>query len=606
MKNLLILSLLFLPSHLFSQTLKEFDLQEMSEQQIPVFVDHPNDAAIIFYTAINGFTVESNTGGVVNIQSEATKVTVFIKPERQFLTLKAPGFIEKKLSVENLSAKQAKFYRVNEQENAYTTETGFYKVQTQPDGALMKIEGFPTFKQWTPYELKDFEAKKYRINLTKPDYYPLDTLIEIRAGLKQSGLFKLRSMFGTLSLRAVLPVKVKVGDQTIEVGSELNNLRLRDGNYELAVNDSRFDQYRETVFVESGKTKILDLPLVKRSGFLQIMHSDGFDVQVNGETRTKKPGTQLLEFFEGNYRSEVKRPGFQPVTFSFTIKKGDVINWEPVFTAVTVLVKLDTDPAGAMVSVIRKGEEEPLSFTPLEEQIAVGEVEFLVKRDGFQDYQFKATLEEFKPFSRKINLANPEADKLPTDADGNVYKTVIIGTQEWTVENLRTTRYNDGTAINKISNNSKWGNTTSGAYCAYDNDESKVATYGYLYNWHAVNTGKLAPKTGGWRVPTDADWDNLMTAVGGKETAGTKLKAKTGWNSNGNGTDDYGFSALPGGYRSRNGNFSGLGDFGDWWSSTAYDTNYAWSRYMGSSGTYVNRRDYDKTYGFSVRLVRDL
>jgi len=578
----------------------------MSEQQIPVFIDHANEAAVIFYTAINGFTIESSTGGVVNIQSETSKVSVFLKPERQVLTLKAPGFIEKKLAIDNLSAKQAKFYRVNERENTYTTETGFFKVQTQPDGAMLKIEGIPTFKQWTPFELKDFEAKKYRLFLTKPDYYPLDTLIEIRPGMKQSGLFELRSMYGTLSLRTALPVKVKLGDQTIDVGSELNNQQLRDGNYELTVNDSRFDPYRETVFVESGKTKILDLPLIKKAGFLKIIHSDGFDLIVNGETKTKKPGTQLLEFFEGSYRAEVKRPGVQPVTFSFTIKKGDVLNWEPVFTAVTVLVKLETYPAGAMVSVIRKGEEEPLGFTPLEEQIAVGEVDFLVKHDGFKDYLFKETLEEGKPFSRKINLANPEADKLLTDGDGNVYKTVIIGRQEWTVENLRTTKYNDGTPITKITDQSTWAKTTNGAYCAYNNAESNVATYGYLYNWYAVNTGKLTPKTGGWRVPTDADWTKLTDFVGGESNAATKLKSKIGWANNGNGTDEFGFNALPGGFRNDNGGFDNYGYYGSWWSSTATGTNTSIHRYTNYRSHSVTSYNGKKKEGFSVRLVRDV
>ncbi|MCA0447312.1 MAG: PEGA domain-containing protein [Bacteroidetes bacterium] len=893
LKKLLFLTLLFLPTHLFSQTLREFYLQEMSEQQIPVFVDHPNEGAIIFYTAIIGLTVESSTGGVTSIQSEASKVTVFLKPERQILTLKAPGFIEKKLPVENLSAKQARFYRLNEKEENYSASTGSYKVQTQPDGAIMKIEGFPTFKQLTPFDLKDFEAKKYKINLIKPDYYPLDTLIEIRSGLKQSGLFKLRSMYGTLSFRASVPVKVKLNDQTLDVGQELNNQRLRDGVYTVSLNDFRFDPYQETVVLEPGATKILelplvkrvgnfliktipdgaqikiegkpdflkfspfelvdfeakkykinlnkldyfpldtlievqrgvnltgqfslrsmfgtlsikspfpvkvrinnsieevrseprvlplkvgeytlsvndprfftytetitilsgqttikeiplksvfgnlvlksaipvkvkindqteeigseprtfslrlgdytlsvndsrvdpwqekislgsgetkniDLPLIKRVGYLQILHPDGFDFTAGSEIKSKKPGTQLIEFFEGSYKAEVKRPGFQTVTFSFTLKKGDVVNWEPTFTATTIPVKIETEPSGATVLLTRGSDQEVLGFTPLEEQIAVGEVEFLVKKEGLKDfsfkvkleegksfskkinlanpeettkiklesepsgatvlltrgpdhevlgftpleeqlavgevefllkkegvkdYQFKAKLEEGKPFYKKINLANPEADNLPADGDGNVYKTVIIGKQEWTVENLKTTKYNDGTAITKVADNSKWSNTTNGAYCAYENDEGKVSTYGYLYNWQAVNTGKLAPKSGGWRVPTDADWDRLTNAVGGEGNAGRKLKAKTGWNSSENGSNDYSFSALPGGRRSSsNGAFSSLGYNGFWWSSAAYGSS-AWSRGMISNSTSVYRSyDYQKD-GFSVRLVRDI
>ncbi|MCA0447274.1 MAG: hypothetical protein LCH54_13705 [Bacteroidetes bacterium] len=670
-----------------AQTLKEFDLQEMSEQQIPVFVEHPNEAALIFYTAINGFTVQSNTGGIVKIESEATKVTVFLKPERQILTLKAPGFIEKKLPVETLSAKQTKFYRVNGKEESYSSDKGSYQINTVPDGVMLKIDGIPSFRELTPFDLKEFEAKKYRLNLTKPDYYPLDTLIEIRQGIKQSGVFKLRSMYGTLSIKTPVAVKANLNDQTLDVGPELNNQRLRDGVYTLTVNDPRFfpytenitilsgqtaikeiplksvfgtlilksaipvkvkindrsedigsepktfslkigdytlsvndprvDSWTEKVAIGSGETKTLDLPLVKRVGYLQILHADGFTLTVGRETKSKKPGTQLIEFFEGSYLAEVKRPGFQPVFFPFTIKKGEVINWEPAFQDVSVLVKLQSDPEGATVQYTRNGETKLLGFTPLEEQMAVGEVEFLFKRDGYKDYQFKATFEEGKPFSRKINLANPDEfnvknlNKKPIDKPGTLtyngftYTTVLIGKQEWTVENLRTTKYNDGTQIKNLTKSPEWTKTTSGAYCAYDDKENNVENYGYLYNWYAVNTRKLAPD--GWRVPSNDDWDLLMTSVGGSLVAGNKLKAKSGWFNNRNCADDYGFCALPGGYCSDfNGAFLGLGNYGNWWSSTVSNESNAWSRYINYDYSNVSRNVDDKKSGFSVRLVRDV
>lgn len=189
------------------------------------------------------------------------------------------------------------------------------------------------------------------------------------------------------------------------------------------------------------------------------------------------------------------------------------------------------------------------------------------------------------------------------------YKTVIIGTQEWTAENLKTTNYNDETAIPKVTFYRTWINTTSGAYCAYENKESNVDTYGYLYNWYAVNSGKLAPT--GWRVPTDEDWDKLMDFVGGESNAGTKLKSKSGWNDfnmvSGNGTDDYGFNALPGGSRFHyDGFFDGLGLYGNWWSSTESNADPAGHLFTGYqlTGAYRGRRS--QSCGFSVRLVRDL
>ena len=99
-----------------------------------------------------------------------------------------------------------------------------------------------------------------------------------------------------------------------------------------------------------------------------------------------------------------------------------------------------------------------------------------------------------------------------TDIDGNVYNTVKIGTQTWMVENLKTTRFNDGTAIPNVTDASAWNALTTPGYCWYDNNEANKATYGALYNWYAVNTGKLAPAS--WHVATDADWKKLEMALG--------------------------------------------------------------------------------------------
>ena len=209
------------------------------------------------------------------------------------------------------------------------------------------------------------------------------------------------------------------------------------------------------------------------------------------------------------------------------------------------------------------------------------------------------------------------------DADGNKYNTVKIGTQVWMVENLKTTKYNDGTSIPNVTDNGTWAGLSTGAYCNYDNLESNAATYGRLYNWYAVNTGKLAPA--GWYVPTDDDWtilENYLIA-NGYNYDGTKdedkiaksLCAKTNWGlwseagtpgaapENNNSS---GFTALPGGYRGiSNGTFHLIGKYGIWWSSTESSEYYAYNRGL----IYTTRdlyRDYDyKGNGFSVRLVRD-
>jgi uncharacterized protein (TIGR02145 family) len=127
-----------------------------------------------------------------------------------------------------------------------------------------------------------------------------------------------------------------------------------------------------------------------------------------------------------------------------------------------------------------------------------------------------------------------------------------------------------------------------------------------LYNWYAVNTGKLAPA--GWHVATDEDWTTLTDYLGGENVAGGKLK-ETGsvrWDSPNTGaTNESGFTALPGGFRKGDGTFSSFGGGGYWWSSTEFDALNSWARYIFWSGSIIYRGHYDKREGHSVRCVKD-
>ncbi len=207
------------------------------------------------------------------------------------------------------------------------------------------------------------------------------------------------------------------------------------------------------------------------------------------------------------------------------------------------------------------------------------------------------------------------------DGDGNIYTTVTIGKQVWLKENLKTTKYNDGTAITNVTDNTKWASLTTAAYCWYDNNATTYkATYGALYNWYAVDKASNGNKNicpTGYHVPTDDEWKTLEKYCGMSQTEtddigergtteGKELKAKNGWNRNGNGTDDYGFAALPGGSRaSHDGAFDYVGSGGLWWSSSANDAFGAWLRILYCNDATVYRYDFDKRFGFSVRCLRD-
>lgn len=221
------------------------------------------------------------------------------------------------------------------------------------------------------------------------------------------------------------------------------------------------------------------------------------------------------------------------------------------------------------------------------------------------------SIEELVPTSSgqiDFNFA-PPADgpgEPVTDIDGNTYETVWIGGLNWMAENLKTTKYNDDVSIDLLTDNTAWANNATGAYCWLDNNEAQNAEiYGALYNWIAVQSGMLCPD--GWHVPTDAEWTMLEDYIAGGGHSGseaTALKATSGWPSDGNGTDDYGFAALPGDMRFDNGNFSDY-DFGYWWTATGYDTDNAWFRGMYGNYSEVYRSQYSKSSGFSVRCVRD-
>jgi uncharacterized protein (TIGR02145 family) len=206
-----------------------------------------------------------------------------------------------------------------------------------------------------------------------------------------------------------------------------------------------------------------------------------------------------------------------------------------------------------------------------------------------------------------ISFANTKVDVIfqPTDFDGNKYDVVRIGTQFWTVQNLRTTKYNDGTAIPLVTSDAEWANMNTDAYSFYDNatDSAYQKKWGALYNWYAVITEKLAPA--GWHIPTDAEWTTLSNYLGGDAVAGKKLKATSGWYSGGNGTDDYNFSALPCGFRNYDGSYSYQGHYGYWWSATADDASRAWGRGLGHDRENLDRGSSHKQDGFSVRLLRD-
>jgi uncharacterized protein (TIGR02145 family) len=222
------------------------------------------------------------------------------------------------------------------------------------------------------------------------------------------------------------------------------------------------------------------------------------------------------------------------------------------------------------------------------------------------------------------------------DGDNNNYPIVKIGTQTWMAENLNTTKYNDGSAIPNVTDNTGWAALITGAYSDYNNTPANSTIYGRLYNWYAVdnNAATKVASNGGknvcpvsWHVPIDTEWttlENYLIANGynydGTITGNKIAKAlasTTLWTSSittgAVGSTDYpakrnitGFTALPGGYRQGSGTFDLIGIYGLWWSSTEVSMHpSSWNRSMYFNFSSVSRESQYKPYGLSVRCLRD-
>jgi len=195
-----------------------------------------------------------------------------------------------------------------------------------------------------------------------------------------------------------------------------------------------------------------------------------------------------------------------------------------------------------------------------------------------------------------------------SDLEGNVYKTVKIGTQTWMAENLRANAFNNGSEVPLVNGNTDWANLSGSGHCYYWSSGEYFALrglFGALYNWYAVANGNLCPT--GWHVPTDGEWTTLINYLGGTSIAGGKLKARGSyyWEDSSGATNDFGFNALPGGYRQSNGVYFNCFKYGSWWSSSEYNSNDGISRFIDSVTNQIYWSNDDKNLGLSVRCIKN-
>ena len=201
---------------------------------------------------------------------------------------------------------------------------------------------------------------------------------------------------------------------------------------------------------------------------------------------------------------------------------------------------------------------------------------------------------------------------LSSCGEGASNEEVTTGKQVWMTKNLNVDKFRNGDPIPHAETQEEWekaGENQQPAWCYYDNDPANGEKYGKLYNWYAVNDPRgLAPE--GWHIPTEAEWTELIDFLGGESIAGTKMKSTSGWaadydGESGNGTNESGFSGLPGGYRTADGSFKRIGETATWWSSSVSSKDNAGRIFMDNDRGEVYTPHTNKGRGVAVRCIRD-
>jgi len=335
---------------------------------------------------------------------------------------------------------------------------------------------------------------------------------------------------------------------------------------------------------------------------------------------------------------------------SYTIQGKELSSLHKTFAVGSHSVALPITAAGVCLYRIRAGKEEFVLKSNSLTGVTRGAA---LSNQGASPTALTRQVERYAPFNdvikvekagylnRRVTVTNSDTSGMViqmilqdagtvTDIDGNVYHAIRIGNQVWTVENLRVTKYNDGSAIPLVTEELAWSFLSTPGYCYFDNTSNtdSIKKWGALYNAYVAsptNSKKIAPA--GWHVPTDEEWTILKkylvlngynwdgtTDTSAKDKIAKSLASKTDWNEStidgaiGNDltkNNGSGFSAFPVGYRGDNGTFYNLGKFGSWWSSTDNAAGSAWYRFLGWEADRIFRSYTTSGSGFSLRLVRD-
>lgn len=602
-KSVLLLLLLLSTAH---AQLRELDITPIQNNRIPVFRDHPEMAAVIVNSSLTNLRFDSNLDIVATLGNpNQGEYILIVRPVRQILSINAPGYQQGRIQVSLTEARQVAYYRVEPKPEVATNIVPTI-IQITPADAIVSIDG----NRVDISKPIPVEVGTHKIRIEKQGFRTIEK--EVRVSTDQNLIRE------TLSAIEVVPITIKTQPaganvllDGVQVGvtdhnGDIGRFRF-PGTYELNVQLSGHVSETRTITVSESGPNVTSITLIRNAGTLRlsVTPSDA-TVLLN---RQPVDASQPIELAPGPVQIEVSKADHEPFSESIEILRGQTASRSISLEAHVGGIQIMTTPLQSTWSLTSADGTVVASGTGLARKtgIRVGTYILVVKATGHQDYSESISIGRDQVLEKSVSLREgPQPCVGVCDIDDNCYVIVEIGTQVWMAENLRTSTYFDGTSIPNVTDNSQRDSLTTGAWAHHDNQTANETKYGKLYNWYAVvNSAGLCPT--GWHVPTDSEWtvlSNFLSPNLRSTNLAFKMKSTSGWDNNGNGSNESGFNGLPGGLMYRNGTFDNNGG-GTFWSSSETGSSSAWNRTLHSHNPGLIKRNMFKTIGMSVRCIRD-
>ena len=588
--------------------LQELDINPISvDGAIPVFRSHPDMAAIIIRSSLTNLTFSSNLQ-IIEERSDpaAGEYILIIEPVTQTIRIDTPGFLAGRIPVRGLSARQVVYYSI---EPAAREADGNIPVviRVQPTQAQVSVNGDVVdinrsvlLSEGTHHVFAEIEG-----------FRNLERTIEVN---DEHNFFEL-----IMEETSPEPVRIQTNPpgatvflEGVDFGQTDRNGLLEfyrfPGQYTVSVSHSGFISQSRNVEILENTVNEMQFNLTRNAGMLSlnITPQDAY-VLLNRESYDP---SETIYVLPGTYRLEVMRDGYESHSENIIVERDQLIEKQIELTMLFGGLYYSSSPASAS-AILRDNSGrivEMWSGLRRFESLPVDDYVLTVSDQGFRTHQENIRIESNRVIERRIVLSDAESTvatttstapcpDFVTDNEGNEYRVILIGKQCWMGENLRSTYYQNDDLLSTAATSQEWQNTEIGKFGIYNNEMELVEDFGKIYNWFAVSdTRNLCPL--GWRVPSDEDWTILEKFLGLSDTeisnfglrgdtdnVGGKLKISNSsqWSAPNEGaSNEYLWSANPGGLRLASGQFANMGNFGYWWSSTEFSENTAIWRSLSS------------------------